>query len=702
MRRTFVAATCASWLLALGCGSPGVDVDAGTDVAELPACISASDCDDAITCTTDACDAGTCTHAPVAVACDDGVACTTDTCSATSGCVHTADDAVCGDGVDCTNDVCNPDTGCESAPDDTACDDGVACTTDACDATLGCGHVTDDAFCADTFGCTTDSCDATLGCVYAADNGACADTVACTVDVCDVGAGCVNAPANHLCNDSVGCTVDTCDAIAGCGNALDHAACVDAHACTIDTCTPGGCSRQTNHPACEDGFACTLNTCSTGAGCTTSTSDLACDDHLECTAETCSASTGCSYASVNDGVACWSSRGACNGANACIGTVSAGQYVSTLPAFNRLGSAVAMDYYDGAIGAPQPSPAEGHAGRAFVIVGSHPTGSDSTYTLGAELVPPGTPTYAYGSDVASSGALFVSDPVVTVGGKAGAGAVHVFRRLNGNGAFAHSETLSSASVGTERFGARMDARYGLVLVREQSGAPSTSAYVHVYRCITSCTFVQTLGGDANFGSALSAMSSDRFAIGDTAAVNVYTAPDASSPFTLAATLEAPAGVTASFGRFITATTYHVFVGVPMHQVVGAPQLGSVIVYSANLNGTDFTYSHTITGSDLGHGAIFGRELHAFQTGSATRLAVTSVSTLAGGNYVHLFDTGTYRRSTPPIERAALHTTDEESMYSLGDAVVISGAADVVMGAPMRVVAPFGNIGSLYTFEWANP
>lgn len=73
-----------------------------------PPCQTNSDCNDNNACTTDTCNAGTCSH--TAVSCDDGNACTDDACDSINGCTHTAHN--CDDGNPCTTDTCNPLTGC--------------------------------------------------------------------------------------------------------------------------------------------------------------------------------------------------------------------------------------------------------------------------------------------------------------------------------------------------------------------------------------------------------------------------------------------------------------------------------------------------------------------------------------------------------------------------------------------------------------
>jgi hypothetical protein len=97
-------------------------VDAGPDVIVTDAgCQSASECDDGIACTLDACEGGLCTHTPRDFLCDDGVYC---------------------DGAE----RCDPFLGCTATP--VACDDGIGCTHDVCDeASHGCVHTPDDGLC---------------------------------------------------------------------------------------------------------------------------------------------------------------------------------------------------------------------------------------------------------------------------------------------------------------------------------------------------------------------------------------------------------------------------------------------------------------------------------------------------------------------------------------------------------------------------
>jgi hypothetical protein len=75
-------------------------------------CTTVADCSDNNACTTDACNAGSCSH--TAISCVDGDACTDDTCDTNTGlCPHTATN--CDDGNVCTTDSCSPVSGCAHA-----------------------------------------------------------------------------------------------------------------------------------------------------------------------------------------------------------------------------------------------------------------------------------------------------------------------------------------------------------------------------------------------------------------------------------------------------------------------------------------------------------------------------------------------------------------------------------------------------------
>jgi uncharacterized repeat protein (TIGR01451 family) len=93
-------------------------------------------CDDANTCTIDACDpVFGCGH--VVIPCDDGNPCTDDTCDPTLQCISTFNAAPCDDHNACTlTDVCS--SGACVGSTAVACNDADVCTADICDPALRC------------------------------------------------------------------------------------------------------------------------------------------------------------------------------------------------------------------------------------------------------------------------------------------------------------------------------------------------------------------------------------------------------------------------------------------------------------------------------------------------------------------------------------------------------------------------------------
>ena len=100
------------------------------------------DCDDGVDCTEDECDddAQACAHTADSEFCDNGVFCDgAETCDGVQGC--TAGPAVnCDDAIDCTSDACDDEAGaCIHAADDSLCDNGLFCDgAEVCDANEGC------------------------------------------------------------------------------------------------------------------------------------------------------------------------------------------------------------------------------------------------------------------------------------------------------------------------------------------------------------------------------------------------------------------------------------------------------------------------------------------------------------------------------------------------------------------------------------
>lgn len=269
---------------------------------------------DALSCTSDVCGSGLCTHQLVANTCaiggacyatgatnpanscqscapatstsawstvangaactDDGLACTSDTCQA-AVCTHTLTANNCLIGGACyANGAFNPSTDCQScqtgastsawtalAVGSTCLDDGNGCTTDVCtkhgNQTL-CDHNA-----------------AAAGVVCRAKQGDCDVAETCP------GGGSTVCPADGFASmgtactdDGNPCTTDTCN---GSSTSCNHAAgnvgsvcraavsdCDLAETCTGSTVCPADQSKANGTPCTDDGNACTTDSCQAG------------------------------------------------------------------------------------------------------------------------------------------------------------------------------------------------------------------------------------------------------------------------------------------------------------------------------------------------------------------------------------------------------------------------------------------------------
>ena len=241
------------------------DCDNQTDMTDTGCmqCFSHGDCNDNNSCTTDLCQGGVCTHAPVAngTSCNDGNLCTqTDTCQ--SGSCTGANPVVCTQLDQCHDaGTCNPATGACSnptKPDGTSCNDGDLCTQ-------------------------TDTCQS--GSCTGANPVVCAPLDQChNAGTCNPATGqCSNPtkPDGTSCNDGNLCTqTDTCQS--GTCTGSNPVVCSPLDQChNAGTCNPatGQCSNpeKPNGTACNDGNPCsTLDTCQGGtctAGATNKDSD---------------------------------------------------------------------------------------------------------------------------------------------------------------------------------------------------------------------------------------------------------------------------------------------------------------------------------------------------------------------------------------------------------------------------------------------
>ena len=267
------------------CNGEDDDCDGQTDEAV---------CDDANSCTTDACAKdGSCSHVPAPGACDaDSNACTEgDACK--DGLCTAGKEKVCNDNNPCTLDACLPASGCTVSDDDGAgCDDGDLCTFGELCSGGSCGGGLDKLCKASGF-CMSASCDTTTGgCKEAAIP---AQTPCSDGNVCTSGDGCVDGSCVGKaipCDDGNPCTVDACDPAKGCTATPSAQACDDGNPCTTaDLCDGGVCAGKTVDAltVCDDGNVCTTEGCNPSAsdgvkpGCTHTANTALCDDGNSCT-----------------------------------------------------------------------------------------------------------------------------------------------------------------------------------------------------------------------------------------------------------------------------------------------------------------------------------------------------------------------------------------------------------------------------------
>ena len=165
--------------------------------------------------------------------CNDAIACTLDVCEAAKGCVHTPRDPLCEDGNLCTKTTCEPGKGCAATPQDNDCKLIGSCELAACQQGK-----------CKTTGVLVD----------------CDDDNPCTRDLCSTSSGCLHTKltTGAWCRNRKNCKQGTCTAANKCSHhqVLD---CFDDEPCTADACTPGkGCQHQAlNGVGCNDGDACT-------------------------------------------------------------------------------------------------------------------------------------------------------------------------------------------------------------------------------------------------------------------------------------------------------------------------------------------------------------------------------------------------------------------------------------------------------------
>jgi len=285
-------AVCGGWIVA--CFVAGMSQGCGDDACTGGACVDsgqtcqlATECDDGLACTEDACVAQQCEHHPVV--CADGLSCVEGICR-------------CNEGTACGNDVC-----VDLTDDPLHCGD---CAT-ACDAdaeTCEAGQCVD----ADECEAGTDDCAANATCTNTAPGFECAcnagfvgDGVQCSADECATGDH--NCDVNAICTDTPTAFTCACNA----GYVGDGVTCVDVDECATntDTCddAPDACVNLAGSYACAcpagyDGNGEDANGCADLDECLARSDN--CDANATCTNTVGGFTCTCVPEYEGDGVAC--------------------------------------------------------------------------------------------------------------------------------------------------------------------------------------------------------------------------------------------------------------------------------------------------------------------------------------------------------------------------------------------------------------
>jgi cysteine-rich repeat protein len=258
-------------------------------------------CDDGNVLDGDCCDAA-CQCEPAGSLCSDGVYCNgEETCDGAGMCLA-GTPVDCNDGITCTSDACDETSdACIHDPDNASCDDALYCNgAELCDTLAGCQPGTPVA-CPDNGA----FCD---GAEYCDENG---DTCASTGDPCAAGDVCneesdtCNPVVTCQCGDGAQCGDEQCDD----GNLIDgdccSAACIldaagnpcpdDMYCNGAEACDGAGTCLAGIPVDCNDGVACTADSCNEATdSCDRIPDDAACDDAMFCNGmETCDLSLGC-------------------------------------------------------------------------------------------------------------------------------------------------------------------------------------------------------------------------------------------------------------------------------------------------------------------------------------------------------------------------------------------------------------------------
>ncbi len=242
--------------------------------------------------------------------CDDSISCTTDACNESlDACTHTTDDNVCDDGAFCNGlETCSAGGGCQPGTPPTV-DDGVGCTDDVCDEMSDAvTHSPRNALCDDQLFCNgNETCDVAEDCV-AGTPPAIDDGIACTVDSCnEMNDQITHLASNELCSDGAFCNGDeTCSATSGCIAGI--APCTDGVACTTDGCdeTSDECLFAPSDAQCDDGSVCNgAERCDSTLGCQASSPVTCTEEDTQCATHVCDEQTGgCLATPLNEGGSC--------------------------------------------------------------------------------------------------------------------------------------------------------------------------------------------------------------------------------------------------------------------------------------------------------------------------------------------------------------------------------------------------------------
>ncbi len=252
----------------------GLDIQFWANVCAAPC---PGGCDDNNPCTTDACNAGNCTHAPVSngTSCADGTVCNGDEACQAGTC--TAGMPLdCDDTFACTVDSCDPVNGCQYAPNHTLCDDGISCTEDICNESFGCTN-------------TATQCGANPICIQCGPNQACNPSGSCV--------------PTGICGNGIVDPGEECEADGDCtgGDVCAGCECVTSNFCGDGQITGDEVCDVNGDIGCasSEGYICAQTCLPDCSDCDPSGQPSCCGDNVEDEGEECDNGSFC-----DDGTEC--------------------------------------------------------------------------------------------------------------------------------------------------------------------------------------------------------------------------------------------------------------------------------------------------------------------------------------------------------------------------------------------------------------